>query len=86
MAFFGFTICGTATILLRIPTQNNTESKVGLIIDLSVVGILFYMIITPLLAEVFSIVKDLQKKPGRFGPYGAFARAVRRHLCFLNSS
>ena len=78
MAFFGFIICGTATILLRVPRQNNTESRVGLIIDLSVVGISFYMIITPLLAEVFSIIKDLQKKPDRFGSYGAFARAVRR--------
>jgi hypothetical protein len=35
-------------------------------------------VMTPVLTEVFVSVEDLEEqKPGRFGPFGAFAQAVR---------
>jgi len=67
-----------ALLLLGIPLRNDTPSKVGVIIDLAIIGIAMCAIMTPVLTEVFVSVEDLEKqKPGRFGPFGAFAQAVR---------
>ena len=70
--------CGVALLLLGIPLRNDTPSKVGVIVDLAIIGIAMCAIMTPVLTEVFVSVEDLEKqKPGRFGPFGAFAQAVR---------
>ncbi len=79
----GYVICGAATILLRLPANDNMSSKVILTIDLTIIGITMAMIMTPVLTEIFVAVEDLEEQqPGRFGPYGAFAQAVRCHYYF----
>ena len=78
IAALGYVVCGVATILLRLPKNNDIPSKVGLIADLAFIGTSMCAVMTPVLTEVFVSVEDLEEqKPGRFGPFGAFAQAVR---------
>lgn len=65
-------------ILLRLPKSHTVLDQVAMFGDLSFIGIAMCMIMTPVLTEIFIAVDDLEnQKPGRFGPYGAFAQAVR---------
>lgn len=64
-------------ILLRLPTHKDIPNQVGMLGDLLLIGTAMCMIMTPVLTEIFVAVEDLEEqKPGRFGPYGAYAQAV----------
>lgn len=65
-------------VLLRLPNSKTVLDQAIMFGDLSFIGIAMCMVMTPVLTEVFIAVDDMEShKPGRFGPYGAFAQAVR---------
>ncbi|KAL1860222.1 hypothetical protein Plec18170_002173 [Paecilomyces lecythidis] len=72
---------GLAFIPLVLPTffspVIDTLDQIGMFCDLLLIGTAMCMIMTPVLTEIFVAVEDLEEeKPGRFGPYGAYAQAV----------
>ncbi|KAJ9295454.1 hypothetical protein DTO271G3_5910 [Paecilomyces variotii] len=76
VAFLGYILCGVALVLLRLPTHKDTLNEVGMFGDLLMIGTAMCMTMTPVLTEIFVAVEDLEEqKPGRFGPYGAYAQA-----------
>ncbi|KAJ9236033.1 hypothetical protein DTO212C5_8345 [Paecilomyces variotii] len=76
VAFLGYILCAVALVLLRLPTHKDTLNEVGMFGDLLMIGTAMCMTMTPVLTEIFVAVEDLEEqKPGRFGPYGAYAQA-----------
>jgi MFS family permease len=73
----GFILLTPFLILLRLPGKHAVKEVVFFCALLALCGTALAFVITPIMAEITNVVRDLEeKKPGRFGKNGAFAQAV----------
>lgn len=78
IATAGFLFLTPFLILLRLPDQHTTGDIVVFCVLLALIGTSLALVMAPVMAEITLVVIDLEeKRPGRFGPNGAFAQGVR---------
>ena len=64
-------------MLIGIPEQNDVPVQVAILTLLTLVGLAFTMILTPVLTEIYLTVEEIENSaPGSFGQSGALAQAV----------
>lgn len=67
-------------VLLRLPDGDGIEQVALMSALLVLLGIAFALVIPPVMAEITLALRELEeKKPGIFGPNGAYAQGVRTY-------
>lgn len=73
----GFILLTPFLILLRLPDKNEVGQIVLFCALLALAGAALALVMAPVMAEITLVVRDLEsKRPGRFGPNGAYGQAV----------